>query len=656
MKNILFTVVFSFTLLASPASVKAVGLTSSQINAILSILSSFGADSATITNVQTALSGGTSATEGTASSGAPCLDLNNNLYVDVSDATTEGEVSKLQKFLGGRVTGYFGPATLQLVQNLQKANGIASSGSPDTTGFGYIGPKTRAVMACSGQKTSNDSPYIPPMNTPPSEDTIPYPLPPLPIPNPNPTASIDASSLTTISAGPTTITGSAANVSSVLVYMPANTYTGGLDYASVSAAAQGGSQTQTADIAHPSPSVVSNGRWSAYFGGSLSSGDGTLRVVVYDAASKALLAKDMLTVSASVVLEIAPDMSVMPTDCVVAADASACAVTVSWSNPNGKYLEVRNATTAATDLFKHFYTYEKSGASTVLLTRAGGSSQVIELRDGKTPTLFNSKTLSVSCETGTTWNGLTCGAPIAPSTIYIGNASGDVIKTQPGQTVTIVGSGGADTIYVNVGAVVDASNLGGGADRIYLLGNLASYAQYIDQETGVYTLVRSMDTQTEKVKFTVSDQDATIYFADGHIVINGSKDARLYNRTFFYPLQTSWLITEAQALSVTGGAQSQMASALSAFGSASSVVATSQSQANFSHSWNNNLQIGSFGGDVTALQTALIKEGVYSGEVTGSFYSQTFAAVKAFQQKYGIETTGFVGSDTRAKLNALFSR
>ncbi|MFA7310100.1 MAG: PKD domain-containing protein, partial [Candidatus Paceibacterota bacterium] len=53
----------------------------------------------------------------------------------------------LQQFLGGRVTGYFGPVTLQLVQQWQSAHGVIASGDPDTTGFGFVGPKTRAAMA-----------------------------------------------------------------------------------------------------------------------------------------------------------------------------------------------------------------------------------------------------------------------------------------------------------------------------------------------------------------------------------------------------------------------------------------------------------------------------------------------------------------------------
>jgi hypothetical protein len=102
---------------------------------------------------------------------------------------------------------------------------------------------------------------------------------------------------------------------------------------------------------------------------------------------------------------------------------------------------------------------------------------------------------------------------------------------------------------------------------------------------------------------------------------------------------------------------SQTASVLDAFNGAANSGAsqTAVSGAGFSYAWDRDLQIGSpFFADVSALQTALTKEGVYTGDVTGGFYNQTFTAVKAFQQKYDIRVTGYVGSITRAKLNTLY--
>ncbi|MDO8552382.1 MAG: peptidoglycan-binding protein [bacterium] len=75
----------------------------------------------------------------------------------------------------------------------------------------------------------------------------------------------------------------------------------------------------------------------------------------------------------------------------------------------------------------------------------------------------------------------------------------------------------------------------------------------------------------------------------------------------------------------------------------------------FIYTWNNDLQVNSqYTADIKALQTALAKEGVYIGEVTGGFHMQTYYGVKRFQEKYGIDSTGFVGTKTRAKLNELY--
>lgn len=101
-------------------------------------------------------------------------------------------------------------------------------------------------------------------------------------------------------------------------------------------------------------------------------------------------------------------------------------------------------------------------------------------------------------------------------------------------------------------------------------------------------------------------------------------------------------------------ASSQTASVIGAFDQITNTSAT-QTQTSFTYTWNHNLQIGSsYTADISALQTALTREGVYSGEITSGFYSKTFTAVKEFQKKYAIESTGFVGLQTRTKLNGLY--
>jgi len=80
------------------------------------------------------------------------------------------------------------------------------------------------------------------------------------------------------------------------------------------------------------------------------------------------------------------------------------------------------------------------------------------------------------------------------------------------------------------------------------------------------------------------------------------------------------------------------------------------------YTFNNNLSIGMSGSAVTALQTAIQKDGE-SVTVNGTFDDQTAASVTTFQQKYqnailapyGLSNgTGYAGKGTRAELNSLF--
>jgi peptidoglycan hydrolase-like protein with peptidoglycan-binding domain len=64
------------------------------------------------------------------------------------------DVRAVQQFLisqgllaADSVTGFFGPLTEGAVKAWQASNGIVSSGTPITTGYGSVGPRTRAAMA-----------------------------------------------------------------------------------------------------------------------------------------------------------------------------------------------------------------------------------------------------------------------------------------------------------------------------------------------------------------------------------------------------------------------------------------------------------------------------------------------------------------------------
>ncbi len=113
-------------------------------------------------------------------------------------------------------------------------------------------------------------------------------------------------------------------------------------------------------------------------------------------------------------------------------------------------------------------------------------------------------------------------------------------------------------------------------------------------------------------------------------------------------------ITVIPSNTVSAGGVSQTANVLNGLSNLDQTPST-QSSAGFQYHWTHDLQIGSpYAADVSALQTALTLQGIYGGEITGGFYSQTYLAVKKFQERYGIESTGFVGPQTRAKLSELY--
>gem|GEM_PF-2683613 len=86
-----------------------------------------------------------------------CISLNRNL----ARGAQGDDVRQLQHSLIGEgeldadsSTGFFGPKTEKALQKWQAKRGIVASGSPHTTGFGAVGPRTRAMLKeCFGTST-----------------------------------------------------------------------------------------------------------------------------------------------------------------------------------------------------------------------------------------------------------------------------------------------------------------------------------------------------------------------------------------------------------------------------------------------------------------------------------------------------------------------
>lgn len=97
--------------------------------------------------LQTASTTSTTATKVPISTDAFC-----QLERVLSQGSRGNDVVSLQDFLrknnyfGGESTGLFGPATEASLRQWQKDQGIVSSGSAGTTGWGSVGPKTRAAL------------------------------------------------------------------------------------------------------------------------------------------------------------------------------------------------------------------------------------------------------------------------------------------------------------------------------------------------------------------------------------------------------------------------------------------------------------------------------------------------------------------------------
>lgn len=104
---------------------------------------------------QLARVGTTTSAVDTSSTPAPpsdlsCLILNR----DLAQGDRGFDVTNMQLFLARNsyiypealITGYFGRATERAVQRFQVSRGIVSYGTPGTTGYGVVGPRTRTLM------------------------------------------------------------------------------------------------------------------------------------------------------------------------------------------------------------------------------------------------------------------------------------------------------------------------------------------------------------------------------------------------------------------------------------------------------------------------------------------------------------------------------
>ncbi len=142
----------------------AAGLAQNQVQSILALLQSFGADQNTINNVQAALTG--QAVSGTTGGSSAVSSYTFTRALTVGSKGTD--VQALQKFLNakgyavaasgagspGNESTYFGPATAKALAKFQAANSISPAA-------GYFGAKTSALVnSMSGVSTPGNGPVV----------------------------------------------------------------------------------------------------------------------------------------------------------------------------------------------------------------------------------------------------------------------------------------------------------------------------------------------------------------------------------------------------------------------------------------------------------------------------------------------------------------
>jgi len=97
---------------------------------------------------------------------------------------------------------------------------------------------------------------------------------------------------------------------------------------------------------------------------------------------------------------------------------------------------------------------------------------------------------------------------------------------------TVVGGTGNDAVFAGAGSKVDFTDTGNGDDKLFLTGRFADYTQSVNTASGVYTFTRSSG---ELIQFQAGSDNDSVYFADGHVNLNGTATqpggASLYNAT-----------------------------------------------------------------------------------------------------------------------------
>ena len=193
------------------------------------------------------------------------------------------------------------------------------------------------------------------------------------------------------------------------------------------------------------------------------------------------------------------------------------------------------------------YTLSADGSNLTLTRTVGNQTETVTLSVG---TLFTSdnlifangvvssfalitavkNTTTLPTPVATTETSLAPVGAAAPNATLSANVraqassnTGEVFGTvKPGIKLLTIGGAGVDTVYVADGMHVDAVQLGGGTDLIYMRGKWSDYSKVVDTISSIITFTRNVVVEGKAVTETVVVNKGNVFNFDRLIFADGA--------------------------------------------------------------------------------------------------------------------------------------